>query len=461
MKIKFPASLKKLLSTLNASGQAFIVGGAVRDLLRGEVPHDWDVTTNLLPDQVQGLAKENGFQVIDNLGTNFGVTVVIVDGDDYEVATFRGERYSENGDHRHPDQVWFCDSLIDDLSRRDFTINAMAMSIDGEIIDPFGGVADLQNGVLRCVGDAHQRFGEDALRMWRACRFASKFGMDFDESSFDCSLIGGQSKERVRTEIEKILLSDHPEKGLRMAIMSGLANTTMVVNGEEVAVLPELQHLVALPQNPKYHYADAFEHTVDVVCGAPSDLLLRWAALLHDVAKGLEGIRDLNKEGQPCDIGHEIKSAEIAEVTLSRFGYKDSFIKRVVWLIANHMAPTAFNSRKAIQKFIRKVATSGVFRKNSEMVEASYQLVAIHIADMNATNSKSAIEKFINNGKLMIKLAEAMPCHTSDLKIKGKDVIEAGLQPREVLNALLTTVQSGNLSNTREALLAKLLKMKG
>ena len=166
----FPSYTKKILSALNAAGyEAYLVGGAVRDLLLGKSPDDYDITTNALPEQVLAVCKQHDWKTVDQLGHNFGCVVIVINGVATEVTTFRGERYNDEDMHR-PAATWFCSSLREDLSRRDFTVNAMALSLDGTLYDYFGGQQDLQQKILRTVGNAKQRFHEDALRMLRACR---------------------------------------------------------------------------------------------------------------------------------------------------------------------------------------------------------------------------------------------------------------------------------------------------
>ena len=223
-----PAYTKSILSALNSAGyEAYLVGGAVRDLLLGLTPDDYDITTNAHPEQVLALCKQYNWQTVDKLGHNFGCVIIVIDGIPTEVTTFRGERYGDSDMHR-PEATWYCTRLRDDLSRRDFTVNAMALAADGTLYDYFGGQQDLENKILRTVGKAEQRYHEDALRMLRACRFVAQLGFTYVQEgsetlppfgqqstpyylphnySFPIERISGLSLERVRKEIERLLLS--------------------------------------------------------------------------------------------------------------------------------------------------------------------------------------------------------------------------------------------------------------
>ncbi|EAX48511.1 Polynucleotide adenylyltransferase [Thermosinus carboxydivorans Nor1] len=272
---RVPQAVQLILTALGANGYAaYIAGGAVRDLVAGRPVNDYDIATSARPEAVREIAARQGWQVVDKLGTNYGVVMVVVDGTGVEVATFRGERYGE--DSHRPAEVWYADTITDDLSRRDFTVNAMAMDVAGNIIDPFGGRRDLAARLIRTVGDPNRRFGEDALRMLRACRFAAQLGFAIDDVTLaaipaNLGRMAGLSLERVRLELDKLLLGDYPHLGLAALVATGLAGASCRVKekGEyqAVAILPELNHLVGLPQNPAYHAWDGWwQHFGD---GAP------------------------------------------------------------------------------------------------------------------------------------------------------------------------------------------------
>lgn len=495
---KIPEHIKKLIKALNKAGyEAYIVGGAVRDLLLGFEPHDYDVTTNALPEATQAVCKAQGWQVVDKLGHNFGCVMALVDGEPCEVTTFRGECYGEDA-HR-PSEVWYCQTLKEDLSRRDFTVNAMAMDLEGRVYDYFGGQADLKARVLRTVGEPRQRFREDALRMFRACRFVAQLGFTYVQKddllpgvgmaatpyrlplSFSWPLEGcsGLSLERVRTELEKLLVSPYASKGLMLLLATGLTDCSCRIKEQgsfkEIPILPELRHLLGLEQNKRFHMYDTWEHTLFALDNSPRDLTLRWAMLLHDVAKGLPGVRGTTPDGYPNDHGHEAESAKMVVPIMERWRYSDKFSKRVVWLVAEHMryAPILFykhlstdpqytdpkNIQRTILKWVRSEALSGGFRNQAELVEAFEQLKEVYLADMGATyagRQPSMMAEGRELADVTIELARRhMPVVTGDLAIGGKELLKLVPQEqlRRMLDYLLERVQAQNLANEPEALL--------
>lgn len=481
---RIPPYSKKILAALEAAGfEAYLVGGAVRDLLLNLTPGDYDITTNARPEQVLELCQKLGWFTVDNLGNNFGCVVIVLDGAPTEVTTFRGERYGEGDAHR-PEEVWYCEKLVDDLSRRDFTVNAMAMDLRGQVYDYFGGQQDLQNKILRTVGKSAQRYQEDGLRMLRACRFAAQLGFTYTQEDDVLPAFGMEgtpyylpqnykmpierccdlSLERVRQELDKLLLSQHTGHGLMLLVATGLSDMSCRSknNGQYTAVpiLPELRHLVGLPQNPKFHCYDVLEHTLFAIDNSPRDLAIRWALVLHDLGKGIEGVR-IMKNGQPSDPGHEAVSANMAEKILTRLQYPTKFVRLVVWLVAQHMrfAPMLLTGEKTLLRWIRGEATSGQFSRQQEMAQAYSQLVEVFLADMGATHARHN-EKLMLEGKQLgeqtVELARTlMPVAASDLLVSGKELMT--IMPREqiryILPYLLNRVQSGNLPNKKEALL--------
>ena len=566
MLIFFPAYVLKTLQLLNDAGfEAYVVGGAVRDLMLGVEPGDYDITTNARPEQIVAVLRASGYTLAEKLGENFGVVVAVTEGHSLEIATFRNERYVYGLDAHRPAEVWYCDTLKEDLSRRDFTVNAMAMDSKGKLYDFFGGQADLKAHVLRTVGDPKQRFAEDALRMYRACRFVAQLDFTYVEGNdtatdvlgdydseqtveqnlraammkagktvpenmkttgpdaqltgavdgngfgqpgtkyylkkhyvFDISQCRNLSLERVKTELDKMLLGKAAGKGLALFVSSGLANAQCRVRdkGSEifVDVLPELAHLPGLPQNIRFHCYNVWEHILAAVDKGPGQLALRWALLLHDVAKGLPGIRGTTPDGYPNDHGHEKEGAKMAEAILTRLCYPRPFVRRVSWLVAKHMrfAPMMIHKNNTLLRWIRNEATGGAFRTEKEMAEAFFQLTEVFLADMGATWAGVLEEPVMEEGRRLgeeaVQIArERMPVHTSDLKVSGSEVQELierkclqkksvpdgpddlrntpqeefqkSLQPEEVISVgdamkyLLARVQSGSIPNRRAALL--------
>ena len=486
MNINFPCYTKKILQTLTEAGyEAYLVGGAVRDLLLGSTPGDYDVATSATPEQVLAVCHEQGWRTVDRLGHNFGCVIILLDGKPTEVTTFRGERYDEHDMHR-PAATWYCRTLREDLSRRDFTVNAMALDLQGKLYDYFGGQEDLHKKILRTVGKAQQRYKEDALRMLRACRFVAQLGFRYEQAgceqlpacgapdtpyylphsfSFPVERCAGLSLERVRKELEKLITSKYAGHGLMLMLATGLlaASCRQRENGQdiEVKILPEALHLVGLQQNPRFHLYDTWEHTLLAIDNSPRNLAIRWALVLHDLGKGLPYIRKLNKEGQPSDPGHEAESAKMAQVILKRLGYKNNFVQLVTWLVAQHMrfAPMLLTGERTLLRWVRSEAVNAGFRSQAELTQAYELLVEVFLADMGATHARENAQLMTEGrslGEQVVQLARTkMPVSTKDLAISGKDLL--ALLPRQqikdILAYLLERVQSGNLPNEQAALL--------
>lgn len=466
MDFTIPEYVNKILKTLMAAGyDAYLVGGAVRDLLLAKEPEDFDVVTNAKPAEIIAVARRAGFGVVEELGQNFGVVMVVVDGNSVEVAAYRSESYGEDA-HR-PESVWYCETLAEDLARRDFTINAIALDIDGRVIDYFNGLEDLKNRELRTVGKASQRFAEDALRMFRACRFISQLGVTCDAEVFaaiteQLPRVSGLSMERVRTEINKLMKGEFVNLGLDALVRSGLADQSCRnrQNGKEkqIPILPELSALVGVPQNPNFHSHDVWNHTLKAVSFGEKSLEVRWSLLLHDIGKGQPKVRGFDNEGNPTDYGHEELSALMAEKILRRFQFSASFVKRVVWLIANHMQ-LGFRVGKdeyGTKRWLRKVALSGAFRWNKDLQEAFSQLTSVCLADLAATKAheQEIITMRMYNEELL-RLAADMPVHTSDLLLSGKQIAKMlGSKEKlpQIMQILLKRVQDGTMENSEKAL---------
>lgn len=487
---KLPPYTKSILKTLNEAGyEAYLVGGAVRDLLLGREPEDYDITTNARPAQVLELCQTKGWHTVDQLGQNFGCVLIVLEGKSTEVTTFRGEHYDESDVHR-PVETWFCDSLREDLSRRDFTINAMALDASGRLYDYFGGQEDLQQRLLRPVGDARVRYGEDALRMLRACRFVAQLGFDYVQDGVTGSACGMPgtpyylknvpvfpaercrrlSLERVRKELEKLLLSEYAGKGLMLMLATGLLSQSCKARESgtdiEVPLLPEAEHLLGLHQNPRFHIYDVWEHTLLAIDNSPRQLPIRWSLLLHDLGKGLEHIRIIKPDGQPSDPGHEAESAKMAEQILQRLRYPKEFCRLVVWLVAQHMrfAPMLLTGERTLRRWLRHEAANGLFRNQQQLVEGYRLLTEVFLADMGATHARenaSLMAEGRSLGEQVIAMAqESMPISSQDLAVKGRELLElvSKNEIKDTFAYLINRVQNGNLPNEHDALLQALQK---
>lgn len=451
-----------VLSALEEDGQeAFLVGGCVRDLLMGKVPHDWDITTSARPSDILHTAARKGWKAVDGGGRRFGTVILVLEGKSFEVTAYRKEVYG--ADAHRPETVSFADSLEEDLQRRDFTVNAMALSADGTLVDLFGGQKDIRKKILRTVGPAEERFSEDALRLFRACRFLGQ--LDFMAAP---SLTGGMasafprvsglSLERVRDELDKLIVTPHAGRGFDLMVRSGLAAQSCRIreNGEyrEVPILPELEHLVGLPQQKEFHKFDGWYHTLAVLEEASPVLLNRWAALLHDVGKGMPGIRAIRK-GKLTDYGHDLKGAEMAEEILRRHRRNPAFTARVKWIVATHMRYHYFaNVQEAdALRWIRKMAREKVFPSRKDMAEAMEQITDVCMADIiGCGRPYSATEGHAAFGEYMKELALSMPVTPKELRYDKRVPEALGPYVKEGMANLLLRVQTGALENQEDAL---------
>lgn len=306
----------------------YLIGGSVRDALMGRTPHDYDFATPLVPDEIEARVRQAGKRPFTT-GKRFGtIGLNKVQGMMVEVTTFRTEQYTPGS--RKP-AVAFVGDITHDLSRRDFTINAIALREDGRMVDPFGGREDIKNKRIRTVGKAYDRFNEDPLRMLRAARFAAQLDFEIDEeieiqATKKASKILEISKERWVQELDKLLVSINSAKGLEM-----LASTTLLN-----FMLPELAVQVGFDQNSPYHELDLWEHTLETVCLAPDDLVLRWVALLHDIGKPY--VRVKNKRGYSNYTHHDEVGAEMVQKIGDYLKWPKARTKEVVELVRNHLA---------------------------------------------------------------------------------------------------------------------------
>lgn len=464
------AGARQILLGLEAAGfEAYVVGGCVRDLAMGKVPHDWDMTTSARPEDMLRVAHLHGWKAIDGGGRRFGTVIVVCQGTNYEVTTFRREVYGSDA-HR-PSEISFSDTLEEDLERRDFTINAMAMDGHGAFYDPFGGMKDIEKKKLRTVGDAAQRFSEDALRLFRACRFLGQLDFMADRSLVDGMAsafprVRGLSLERVRSEVERLLVSPYAPRGFDLMVRSGLAAESCRCKEEgsytEIPILPELAHLVGLPQQKEFHKYDGWYHTLAVLEASSPLLINRWAALLHDVAKGMPGVRAIRK-GRLTDYGHDQKGAEMARDILTRWKYPKDFIHQVVWLVENHMHFHFFaNSPNAdTLKWVRRMAQEKEFPSSQAMAEAVLQMTDLCKADIiGCGRPLSATEGHEAFGAYMADLARHMPVTTKELHYDKEVPALLASYVAEGMSRLLLRVQTGNLANEEAALHEAALKYK-
>ena len=435
MQYPLPQAVQYALTALeNAGFEAYLVGGCVRDRLMGRTPQDYDITTSALPEQT--LQVFSHLHVIET-GMKHGTVTVVCEGMPLEITTFRTD--GSYSDSRRPDSVQFTRSLREDLARRDLTVNAMAMDRAGNITDPFGGADDIRAKLLRTVGDADTRYAEDALRILRTLRFASKLEFQI-ESATEAALLRGRkslcriSAERIFSELTALLMGD--------GAGHVLAEYFPVIS----AALPELTPMYGMQQYNPYHIYDVWRHTAAVVDAAPKTPALRWAALLHDCEKPSCFHRD--EKGIGHFYGHAQKSAKLADKILRRQKASNALREEVCALIDVHDDPMPL-SDKVVRKRLSKLGEERFFRvlqlkeadargQNPEKLQASLQ----HLEDLQ----KTANRLLQTEGVITV----------ATLALNGTDLMALGLSGKAIGKAqqnLLARVLDGKLKNDREALL--------
>jgi tRNA nucleotidyltransferase (CCA-adding enzyme) len=438
---RVPAPVRELLARLQTSGRgAFLVGGCVRDLIRGTPVLDWDVGTSARPEEVLRL-----FPGAIPTGLKHGTVTVLLESGPCEVTTFRIE--SGYTDARHPDRITFTDDVDRDLARRDFTVNAIAWDPIGEVEkDPFRGRADLARGVLRAVGDPVERFREDGLRPVRAARFAATLEFDVEPETFDALArarepVSRVAAERIKDELMKMLRARLPSRGLEVLRRSTLLEL----------ILPELQACVAVPQN-RYHAFDVYFHTLHTTDAAPAEKpAVRLAALFHDVGKPATRVE--KPDGDATFYNHQFESGRLAEAALTRLRFSREIIERVVHLVRHHMFDYRSEWTDAtVRRFVRTVGTENVA-----------DLFDLRIADNLGNGLKTGFPHYM--GELTDRIARVIEAQEAlsvrDLNINGADVmrelkLEPGPEVGRILERLLEEVIDDPTLNDRKRLLGRL-----
>ena len=436
MKIQIPNQVKILLDQLEGCGyKAYIVGGCVRDSILARTPNDWDICTSATPHQMLKVFQD--FKVVET-GWKHGTITVILENKHYEITTLRVD--GDYSDNRRPDYVKFTKDIIEDLSRRDFTINAMAYNDREGMIDPFGGVNDLAGGIIKCVGVADERFQEDGLRILRAIRFATQLNFTLDKETYisicnNNHLLENISAERIREEFNKILLTKTPSSGLILLLDVGILEI----------IIPELMDSVNFDQHNPHHTKNVFDHTLCVLDNIESKLELRLAALLHDIGK--PNTFKLDDEGIGHFYGHHKVSAIMCREIMSRLRYSNKEIEYVSALIDHHMIWYEKINATIAKRFINKIG--------KDKLEDFFKLL---IADRMATKPSYDLEDIY---KLKLEcekvLSEQQPLSIKDLEVNGYHLMEIGIpQGQEVgkmLNSLLKVVLEYPSMNNKEKLL--------
>ena len=414
-----PGALFRVHEALGAASRLVLVGGAVRDRLLGrEAGTDWDLASALRPEEVMGLARAAGMRAIPT-GLQHGTVTVVVDGHPFEITTFRGEGPYLDG--RRPESVRLGVALEEDLARRDFTINAMALPVEAlrgqdwraQLVDPFGGLRDLEAGLIRAVGRALDRFNEDGLRGLRACRFASQLGFAIEADTLaaipQCLRVAGKvSVERVFTELTKLLCGADPLKGLNSLRDTGLLKLW----------LPELHPMVGCEQN-RFHCYPVWEHTLEVIRGTPAEPDLRWAGLLHDSGKPASRTQD--EAGGLHFHGHEALSVELAGAILTRLRASHELTRRVTALVRHHGThPGSHWTNGACRRFLKKLqddelplAHWGAFRLADQSGKGfgvepclgAHREILTRLEALAADHPPMAIRDLVLDGRALMALA--------------------------------------------------------
>lgn len=410
-----PASVKAVIESLQAGGfEAYAVGGCVRDSILGREPDDWDITTSATPWQVKEL-----FQRTVDTGLQHGTVTVLIGGGAHEVTTYRIDGDYEDG--RHPKEVTFTASLEEDLKRRDFTVNAMAYNEQEGLVDPFGGMEDLQRKCIRCVGAAAERFAEDALRILRALRFSAQLGFGIERETYEavCRMAPSLSRisaERIAVELTKLLLSDRPE------YVEELYRT-----GITSVILPEFDEMMHTEQNSPYHCYTVGRHTSESLKFVPADRILRFTMLLHDVGK--PACRTADRDGTDHFKGHAAVGAEMARRILRRLKLDNRTVGQVTTLIQWHdcrMKP----EMAAIRRILSRIGP-----------ELFGLLLQVQYADTMAKSTygqQEELERIRQAARCYEAVLERGQCISlRELRLTGSDLMELGMRPGPQIGRLL------------------------
>ena len=432
--MEIPKKSVTVFQLLGKAGyESFLVGGCVRDMLMGKVPHDIDITTNATPEEIKTVFSD--FHTLD-IGIKHGTVTVMLENEPIEITTYRTE--SSYSDGRHPDKVFFTRNIRDDLSRRDFTSNAIAFSPKVGIVDPFGGRRDIENKLLRCVGTPEERFKEDSLRILRALRFASVLGFDIDEKTekamYNCKeLISIVSPERIYSEITKLLCGKDAGR-----ILSHYSDILAVA-------LPEIKAMKGFEQHNFHHIYDVLNHTAKVVDSVYPAVHLRLAALFHDCGK--PDCFSLDEKGVGHFYSHASISAHKANEALLRLRCDNATREKVVKLVKIHDSPIEPDS-KTVKKKLQKYG-EGIF----------FDLIKLQRADNMGLSPDYLFRQDTYNRleEIARQIIEENQCFSlKDLAVNGTDMIELGLKGKDIGNALdflLKAVMEEKCRNDKESLI--------
>ena len=440
--IKLLEKAIEILNVFKSNGyNAYIVGGFVRDYILGKESTDIDISTNATPKDIQGLFNEVKLQ-----SEQYGSVNIIYKKCNFEVTTFRMEL--EYKDNRYPSKIVYTDSLLIDLKRRDFTINAMAYNDRAGIVDEFDGIGDLERKIIRCVGNPMERFSEDALRMLRAIRFAAQLGFTIDEETKLAikelaPTLAKVSKERIAVELVKILVSDHPEE-IRTAYELGLTKVFM----------PEFDVAMETVQNNHHHMYTVGEHSIVAMQNVRPERMIRLIMLLHDLAKPV--VLTTDDSGYDHFVGHQQAGADMARGILRRLKFDNATIDFVYKMIRHHDDRPPMDNKALVRRRISQIG-----------LENMPMMIEIKRADILGQSKHKFEEKMAYVDELeqaYLEVIEKNQCvNKKDLSVNGKDLIAMGMKPGEeigvVLDLLFEIVLNDPKLNDREKLLERAHKL--
>ena len=435
MKIQLPEKVNMIISTLQTHGyEAYAVGGCVRDSILGRIPDDWDITTSATPLETKQLFKRTF-----DTGIEHGTITVLIDKEAFEVTTYRVDGKYE--DSRHPSEVTFTRSLREELLRRDFTINAMAYNDAEGLVDIFGGIEDLQNKTIRCVGNARERFGEDALRILRAVRFAAQLGFEIEEETREgiielAPTLANISAERIQVELIKMLVSPNP----------GLLRTAYELGITKV-ILPEFDELMKTTQETPHHMYTVGEHTLKAIESVRPDKILRLTMLFHDIAK--PKMKTIDEKGVAHFKMHDVEGVGMTKTILRRLKFDNDTLGKVTKLVQFHDYRIPAEPKR-VRRAMNKIGE-----------ELFPYYLEVRTADTLAQSEYLREEKLQNIRDMKVcyhEILEKKECVSlKDLAVTGSDLIADGMKPGKeigfVLNQLLEMVLENPQLNTKARLL--------
>lgn len=440
MIMTLPKDVKYIIDTLIEAGfEAYAVGGCVRDTILGREPDDWDITTSAKPFEIKEL-----FHPTIDTGIQHGTVTVLLNHVGYEVTTYRIDGVYE--DSRHPKEVTFTANLTEDLLRRDFTINAMAYNDADGLIDEYGGLEDIKNGIIRCVGIAKERFTEDALRMMRAVRFSAQLGYEIESETAKAIVelhdnLKNISAERINTELTKLLLSNHPDY-LRIAYELGITSV----------ILPEFDVCMRLEQKHIHHCYSVGEHILHSLDKVENDKVLRYTMLFHDIGK--PKCVTWGEDNQTHFHGHNVVSGELSHDIMKRLRFDNDTLYKVEKLVRNHDRKIESN-RRAVRRAM-----------NNMGVDLFPLLLLVKEADIYAQSDYMREEKLSELSRLWALYDEVINAHEcvtlKDLNITGRELINLGIptgpEIGRVLNELLEVVLDNPELNQSDILMEEAKK---